>query len=123
MPPQASRQHGAHVPTILARKGRRVVATFFNQLPPDGDLRNIVIPFPNAPDEYNFRDSSTVVHPHGLNVDPLSDGYPELTILPGQQFTHIIPNNAYQRPATLFYHDHSIHTTGENIYRGLKGFY
>ena len=110
-------------PTILARKGRRVVVTHFNQLPPDGDLRNIVLPFPNAPDQYNYRDSSTVVHHHGANTDPLSDGYPELTILPGQQFTHIIPNNAYQRPATLWYHDHSIHVTGEDVYRGLAGFY
>ena len=110
-------------PTILARKGRRVVVTHFNQLPPDGDLRNIVVPFPDPPHQVNFRDSSTVVHHHGANADPLSDGYPELTILPGQQFTHVIPNNAYQRPATLWYHDHSIHVTGEAVYRGLAGFY
>jgi FtsP/CotA-like multicopper oxidase with cupredoxin domain len=111
-------------PTILARKGRRMVVTHFNRLPPNGDVGNIVLPFPfEEPDKQDFRDSSTVVHHHGMNTDPLSDGYPELTILPGQQFTHTMPNNAYQRPATLWYHDHSIHISAEDVYRGLAGFY
>jgi spore coat protein A, manganese oxidase len=111
-------------PTIVMRKGRRAVMTYFNRLPPNGDVGNIVLPFPfEEPDKQDFRDSSTVVHHHGMNTDPLSDGYPELTILPGQQFTYTMPNNAYQRPATLWYHDHSVHISAEDVYRGLAGFY
>jgi spore coat protein A, manganese oxidase len=33
-------------PTIMARKGRRVVVPHFNRLPPGGDFRNTVVPFP-----------------------------------------------------------------------------
>src|SRR5919199_4255068 len=56
-------------PTLMGRKGRRMVVTHFNRLPPDGDLGNIVLPFPfEEPDKQNFRDSSTVVHHHGGNT-------------------------------------------------------
>jgi FtsP/CotA-like multicopper oxidase with cupredoxin domain len=110
-------------PTIVARKGRRVEKTHVNALPPDGDDRHIVLPFSDEPDKFNYRDSSTVVHLHGANIDPISDGYPELTILPGQRVTFHMPNNAYQRPATLWYHDHSVHTTDDQVYRGLFAYY
>jgi FtsP/CotA-like multicopper oxidase with cupredoxin domain len=33
-------------PTIMVRKGRRVVVTHFNRLPPGGDFGNMVVPFP-----------------------------------------------------------------------------
>src|SRR2546423_4542366 len=51
-------------PPSLPRKGPRVVVTHFNQLPPDADFANIVVPFPTAPDQYNFPDSTTMVPHH-----------------------------------------------------------
>ena len=51
------------------------------------------------------------------------DGYPVTTFAPGERFTYHCPNNDYQRPATLWYHDHANHVTSEQVYRGLAGFY
>jgi spore coat protein A len=104
-------------PTIEARKGRRVRLEFLNRVPPNEDPRNLIVPTPIDPEDHPFRPSSLVVHLHGINTDAPFDGHPELTILPGQQFTYRYPNNDYQRPATLWYHDHSVHITGEQIGR------
>jgi hypothetical protein len=55
-------------PTIMARKGRRVV-THFDRLPPNGDVGNIVLPFPfEESDKEDYRDSSMVVHHHGATL-------------------------------------------------------
>jgi len=110
-------------PTFRARSGRAIQVKFFNDLPPDGDPTGLINLDPQDPATHPFRESSTVVHAHGLNTDSASDGYPEHTIVPGESFTHTYPNNDFQRPATLWYHDHSVHITAENVYRGLKGFY
>jgi spore coat protein A, manganese oxidase len=109
-------------PTILARKLRPVTATFTNALPPGEDPGSLIVRTPQDAD-HPFRASSTVVHLHGINTDARSDGYPEDTRLPGQSATHVYPNNDYQRPATLWYHDHSVHITSPHVYRGLAGFY
>jgi FtsP/CotA-like multicopper oxidase with cupredoxin domain len=110
-------------PTILARKGRPVQVTFTNGLPPNEDPSGLIDRQPVDPAEYHFTPSSTVVHLHGLNGDHASDGYPENVKRPGESFTHHYPNNDYQRPATLWYHDHSIHITSHHVYRGLSAFY
>jgi FtsP/CotA-like multicopper oxidase with cupredoxin domain len=44
-------------------------------------------------------------------------------VKPGEQFTHVYLNNGYQRPATFWYHDHSIHITSSHVFRGLAGMY
>jgi spore coat protein A, manganese oxidase len=106
-------------PTILARKGVPVRATFVNNLSPNGDPNNIILP-----DELEHKsDSQIVIHLHGINAANQNDGYPEDTFGPGKSFTYRWPNNEYQRPATLWYHDHAIHVTSQQIYRGLAGFY
>src|SRR5919112_3301834 len=110
-------------PTILARKLRPVTVTFTNALPPGEDPGSLIVRTPQDPVDHPYRASSTVVHLHGINADHKSDGYPEETRLPGESTTHLYPNNEYQRPATLWYHDHSVHVTGEHVYRGLAGFY
>jgi spore coat protein A, manganese oxidase len=110
-------------PTILARKLRPVTVTFTNALPPGEDPGSLIVKTPQDPDDHPYRASSTVVHLHGINADPKSDGYPEDTRLPGESATHLYPNNDYQRPATLWYHDHSVHITSPHVYRGLAGFY
>ena len=37
-----------------------------------------------------------------------------------QRFTYFWPNNAYQRLATLWYHDHTIQVTSQQVYRGSR---
>lgn len=63
----------------------------------------------------------TVVHLHGGHVPAASDGYPEDTILPGQEQIYFYPNN--QHAGTLWYHDHALGITRLNVYMGLAGFY
>ena len=62
-----------------------------------------------------------VTHVHGAHVEAAYDGYPEDTILPGEQRTYIYPNN--QLPGTLWYHDHALGITRLNVIMGLAGFY
>lgn len=71
----------------------------------------------------------TVVHLHGAEVEPDSDGYPEAWFTNNFQkigpcFKRKIyeyPNK--QRPTALWYHDHAIGITRLNVYAGLAGMY
>ena len=71
----------------------------------------------------------TVVHLHGAEVEPESDGHPEAWFTRdfaqcGPRFEHTVykySNN--QRPTTLWYHDHAIGITRLNVYAGLAGMY
>jgi FtsP/CotA-like multicopper oxidase with cupredoxin domain len=116
-------------PTILARRGRRVIVNFENRLPPNEDPSGVIVETEIDPAKHPFHDSSTSVHLHGINADHFSDGYPDDADghrhrkSPGESFTHVYPNNEYQRPATLWYHDHSVHVTSLHIFRGLAAFY
>jgi spore coat protein A, manganese oxidase len=118
-------------PTILARKGRPVNVTYVNSLPPNEDPTGIIDENPPDPEDHPFIDSSTTVHLHGINGDHFSDGYPDDNDTPGHRhrrspgdaLTHHYPNNAYQRPFTGWYHDHSVHITSHHVYRGLAAFY
>jgi FtsP/CotA-like multicopper oxidase with cupredoxin domain len=103
-------------PTIMARKGREAQITFTNELQPQDEDTAYVNPNPPDPRTHPFIPGSTVVHLHGINADHPSDGYPEDRRQFGQSFTHHYPNNAYQRPATFWYHDHSVHITSDHVY-------
>jgi spore coat protein A len=85
-------------PTIRVRRDRLAVVRHTNQLP-----------------------THTVVHLHGGVTPPDSDGYAADMVGPGASRTHTYPNR--QRAATLWYHDHAMDKTGENVFRGLAGFY
>ncbi|WP_232224192.1 multicopper oxidase family protein [Mastigocladopsis repens] len=63
----------------------------------------------------------TVIHLHGANVEAEYDGYPEDTFLPGQSYEYKFNNN--QEATALWYHDHSLGITGQNIQAGLAGMY
>ena len=63
----------------------------------------------------------TVVHLHGGNVEPQSDGYPDNTFKPGGSDTYHYHND--QESATLWYHDHTIGITRLNNWAGLAGMY
>ena len=84
-------------PTIKARLGRQTVVRQINNLP-----------------------EPMVVHLHGMASLPQYDGYPDDVIQPGAYKDYIYPNS---RAATFWYHDHTMHTTGANIYKGLSAFY
>lgn len=112
-------------PVIEARKNERVMITWENQLPAkhflpvDKTLHGIM----NAPEV------RTVVHVHGAEVEPESDGYPEAWFTRGfketgpffTRKTYCYPN--HQRAMTLWYHDHAMAITRLNVYAGLAGFY
>jgi len=69
----------------------------------------------------NHLSTHTVVHLHGGRTPAESDGFATDMVAPGESRTYTYPNR--QRAATLWYHDHAMDSTGENIYRGLAGFY
>jgi FtsP/CotA-like multicopper oxidase with cupredoxin domain len=111
-------------PTLLGRAGHPLVVRHRNALPPD---------------HVGFGDPHLTVHFHGGHVEARSDGFPENitgfrpVFGPGEQydygyalldpgFSHGAPD-ATDRPATMWYHDHAIDFTAQNVYRGLVGFF
>lgn len=53
--------------------------------------------------------------------EPHFDGYASDVSLPGQWKDYVYPNDCEAR--TLWYHDHGVHHTAENVYMGLAGQY
>ena len=61
----------------------------------------------------------TTAHWHGLDVDGPNDGGPHQGIMPGESWT---ANFSVDQPAaTIWYHPHFHHTTGNQVYHGLAG--
>eukprot|EP01125_Pyxidicula_operculata_P021236 TRINITY_DN8103_c0_g1_i1.p1 TRINITY_DN8103_c0_g1~~TRINITY_DN8103_c0_g1_i1.p1 ORF type:complete len:918 (+),score=188.84 TRINITY_DN8103_c0_g1_i1:101-2755(+) len=60
------------------------------------------------------------VHLHGSASLAPYDGWAEDMTFTGQYKDYHYPNN---RPATLWYHDHSVHVTSDNAYMGMAGQY
>lgn len=85
-------------PTIRVRRGRTAVIRHTNRL-----------------------SAHTVVHLHGGRTPSDSDGFATDMVMPGETRIYKYPNQ--QRASTLWYHDHAMDRTGENVYRGLAGFY
>lgn len=67
----------------------------------------------------NETSAPTVVHLHGGHTPSASDGYPTDLIEPGAAREYTYPMT--QRASTLWYHDHTMDRTGEQVYRGLAG--
>ncbi len=63
---------------------------------------------------------NTSVHLHGMASLPQYDGYAEDLSCPGYFKDYFYPNN---RAATIWYHDHAIDRTSQNVYMGLAGMY
>jgi blue copper oxidase len=67
----------------------------------------------------NTLDESTTVHWHGLEVIGEMDGGPHQVVNPNAIWS---PNFTVDQPAaTLWYHPHLLHKTGEQVYKGLAG--
>lgn len=62
-----------------------------------------------------------VVHLHGGENPPESDGHAEQLVHPGKALTQHFPN--HQEAAQLWYHDHAMGITRANVYAGLAGTY
>ncbi|KAH0608854.1 uncharacterized protein H6S33_001082 [Morchella sextelata] len=60
------------------------------------------------------------IHLHGSPSRPVFDGWAEDTIATGQYKDYVYPNYS---PRTLWYHDHAVHITAENVFHGQAGFY
>lgn len=83
-------------PLIETRSGRPATIKHRNQLP---------VP--------------SVVHLHGGHTPTDSDGFPTDLVEPGTDRSYTYPMT--QRASTLWYHDHRMDFTGEQVYRGLFG--
>ncbi|SDN39577.1 multicopper oxidase domain-containing protein [Geodermatophilus sp. DSM 45219] len=63
----------------------------------------------------------TSTHLHGSPSKPQFDGYAGDLTNPGEWKNYMYPNNC--SPRTLWYHDHGVHHTAENVYMGLAAQY
>lgn len=104
-------------PIIEAFKDQPIYVRWINRLP-DKHFLPIDKTIHGAKDNPEVR---TVVHLHGLNVRPDSDGFPDDWFTPGKSALYYYPNK--QQAATLWYHDHAIGITRLNVYAGLVGLY
>ncbi len=104
-------------PTIEAHMDQPISVKWINSLP-DKHFLPIDKTIHGAMDNPEVR---TVVHLHGLNVQPESDGFPDDWFTPGQSAIYHYPNK--QQATTLWYHDHAIGITRLNVFAGLAGFY
>jgi len=67
----------------------------------------------------NHLTSPTTTHWHGLDVDGDNDGGPHQGIMPGESWT---ANFTVDQPAaTIWYHPHFHHLTGDQVYQGMAG--
>jgi FtsP/CotA-like multicopper oxidase with cupredoxin domain len=64
---------------------------------------------------------ATSTHLHGSASLPEFDGYANDTTAPAQYKEYQYPN--FQDARTLWYHDHAVHTTAQNVYTGLAAQY
>jgi spore coat protein A len=94
-------------PTIKARRGRQTVMRQINELPAKHPTLGYV-PW-------------TSTHLHGMPSKPQFDGYAGDNSMPGQWKDYVYPNSCEAR--TLWYHDHGVHHTAENVYMGLAAQY
>jgi FtsP/CotA-like multicopper oxidase with cupredoxin domain len=98
---------GVPGPTIHADRGRPAVVRFRNTLPNVHPILGYE-PF-------------TSVHLHGSASLPQFDGYANDITRPGEFKDYHYPNS--QDARTLWYHDHGVHHTAENVYHGLLAQY
>ena len=94
-------------PTIKVRRGRRAVMRVNNLLPARHPTLGQV--------------STTSVHLHGSASLPQFDGYASDITRPGWYKDYRYPN--FQLAHTLWYHDHGVHHTAQNVYAGLHAQY
>ncbi len=104
-----------------ARGGRQSMIRFLNRLPVVPGLPAIdPLQACQRHEPGNPNRNSFVVHMHGMNSLPYYDGYALDCIPPNYYKDYVYPNDSQ---GTLWYHDHSMDRTSENVYAGLAGMY
>jgi FtsP/CotA-like multicopper oxidase with cupredoxin domain len=83
----------------------------------------------------NSLNTQTSVHLHGAHNPAHGDGYPNFYVSPGQQRDYYYPNicprkpdgsgqwDTTESPSTMWYHDHGMDLTAENVVMGMAGFH
>lgn len=94
-------------PTVKVSQGRRTVMRHVNNLPGSHPVLQYT-PW-------------TSVHLHGSPSLPQYDGYASDITNPGQYKDYHYPNT--QTARTMWYHDHGVHHTAENVLMGLAAQY
>jgi FtsP/CotA-like multicopper oxidase with cupredoxin domain len=110
-------------PTYYAKYGQPILVRNFNQLPPASQNGGFGIP-------------EVSTHLHNLHSPSESDGFPCDFFQSGQfydhHYTNVLAGFASTNPpdgdirealSTLWYHDHRVDFTSQNVYKGLAGFY
>lgn len=112
-------------PTIEVEKDTTIQVKWINNLP-----RKHLLPVDHTlHGTVDTPDVRTVVHLHGANVAPESDGHPEAWftrdyLFHGPMFRgEVYEYTNHQPGGILWYHDHAIGITRLNVYAGLAGFY
>jgi FtsP/CotA-like multicopper oxidase with cupredoxin domain len=109
-------------PTYVARYGEPILVRNFNQLPSDNG---------------GFGLPSITTHLHNGHTPSESDGNPLDFFERGRWYDQHYPNvlagvlsthrdrggDINEAMSTLFYHDHRVDFTAQNVYKGLAGFY
>ncbi|MED0773869.1 outer spore coat copper-dependent laccase CotA [Bacillus siamensis] len=115
-------------PTIDVNQGESIYVKWMNDLP-DKHFLPVDHTIHYSESGHQEPDVRTVVHLHGGETPPDSDGYPEAWFTrdfkeTGPYFEKEVyhyPNK--QRGALLWYHDHAMAATRLNVYAGLAGMY
>jgi FtsP/CotA-like multicopper oxidase with cupredoxin domain len=110
-------------PTYYARYGEQILVRNFNDLPPPSQNGGFGIP-------------EVSTHLHNLHSPSESDGFPcdffpsgkfydhhYTNVLAGFSSTHQPDGDIDESLSTLWYHDHRVDFTSQNVYKGLGGFY
>jgi FtsP/CotA-like multicopper oxidase with cupredoxin domain len=100
-------------PVFHARYGEPILVRLTNRLPPF---------------HFGFGVPEPTIHLHNAHTPSESDGYPLDYFRPGQSKDHFYPNiyaggDEREGLSTLWYHDHHLDHTAENVYAGLVGQY
>jgi FtsP/CotA-like multicopper oxidase with cupredoxin domain len=111
-------------PTHMAKYGQELLIRNFNNLPPPDQNRGFGLP-------------SVSTHLHNAHTPSESDGFPCDFFERGQFYDHHYPNalagfgsthiatngDINESLSSLWYHDHRVDFTSQNVYKGLVGFY
>ena len=100
-------------PTFVSREGTPMVVRFRNELPPN---------------HIGFGAPNMAIHRHGGEQSSEDDGYPTDLFRPGEsrdyvwnEFQHF--DEPRETQSLLWYHDHVVDFTSQNVYRGMAGFF
>lgn len=100
-------------PTFLSREGVPMLVRFRNEL---------------NPGHSGFGVPNMAIHRHGGDQAPEDDGHPVEFFRPGESRDYYWPEFEHrdeprETQTLLWYHDHLVDFTAQNVYRGLAGFF